>query len=282
MKIKNILLSSAFCLLTILGVNAQVLKTPAPSPLQTLKQNFALSDISIEYSRPSSKGRAVFGDLVPFDKIWRTGANASTKVTFSEAVEIEGNKVPAGTYALYTIPGKDKWQVLFYKDLKLGGSVNDYKTENELFRISVAVSKLTEKVETFTININDISANTCKIELSWENTKIAFGVVAEIETAIMKNIETVMSTDSRPYYQAANYYYENNKDLKKALEWINKAVEQNPKAYWVALLKAKIELKNGDKTAAIATANKVIELAKEAKNDDYIKMAENLIKDAKK
>lgn len=270
---------ASFALQPVFG---QSLKTPAPSPSQTLKQSFALSEVSIEYSRPSAKGRVIFGDVVPFGKMWRTGANASTKITLAEAVTIQGTKVEPGTYAIYTIPNKESWEVLFYKDLKLGGSVNDYNKENELFRCTVKPSKLTEKVETFTINFNDITPNSCKLELSWENTKVALNVTADIETAIMKNIETVMNTDSKPYYAAASYYYENNKDGKKALEWATLATTQNPKAYWVMLLKAKIEAKNGDKKAAEVSANKVKEMAKEAKNDDYVTMADKFLAELKK
>jgi tetratricopeptide (TPR) repeat protein len=282
MKFTYILSICSMLMFSQLTLKAQTLKTPTPSPMQTIKQSFALTDISIEYYRPSAKGRTIFGDLVPFGKIWRTGANGATKLTFGEDVTIEGNKVPAGTYALYTIPNKDKWEILFYKDLKLGGNVNDYNKENELFRISSNVVKMSDKVETFTINVSDINPSNCKIELTWENTKVSFSVNADIDAVVMKNIENLMEKDSRPYYQAASYYFENNKDLKKALEWINKAVEQNPKAYWVALLKAKIELKSGDKKAAALTAQKVIELAKEAKNDDYVKMAEGIIAESKK
>ncbi len=260
---------------------SQALKTPTPSPMQTLKQGFALTDISIEYYRPSAKGRTVFGDVVPFGKIWRTGANGATKMTFGENVKIQGKDVPAGTYAIYTIPNKDNWEVLIYKDLKLGGNVNDYKQENELIRFTVPVVNMNDHVETFTVNVANIQASSCAIELTWEKTKISFNVVAEIDQAIMGSIDKAMNVDSKPYYQAASYYYENNKDMAKALEWITKAVDQNPKAYWVALLKAKIELKSGDKKAATTSAQKVIELAKEAKNDDYVKMAEKLISEAK-
>ena len=260
---------------------SQALKTPTPSPMQTLKQGFALTDISIEYYRPSAKGRTVFGDVVPFGKIWRTGANGATKMTFGENVKIQGKDVPAGTYAIYTIPNKDNWEVLIYKDLKLGGNVNDYKQENELIRFTVPVVNMNDHVETFTVNVANIQASSCAIELTWEKTKISFNVVAEIDQVIMGSIDKAMNVDSKPYYQAASYYYENNKDMAKALEWISKAVDQNPKAYWVALLKAKIELKSGDKKAATASAQKVIELAKEAKNDDYVKMAEKLISEAK-
>jgi len=256
---------------------AQTVKVPAPSPLQTLKQNFALSEITIEYSRPSARGRAVYGDVVPFGKVWRTGANGSTKITFGEDVKVEGKAVKAGTYALYSIPGKDSFTFMLYKDLKLGGDVANYSAENELIRFAVKSSKVTEKVETFTMNVSDITASSSNIELTWENTRAAFNVTADIDASIMASIDKALNKDNKPYYQAASYYYENNKDMKLALEWVNKAVEQNPKAYWVVLLKAKIELKLKDKAAAKASAEKVIEMAKADKDDAYIKNGENLL-----
>lgn len=282
---KKIQLSGLTCALVFglatLTSNAQQLKVPAPSPTQTLEQNFALSTIKIEYSRPSAKGRAIFGDLVPFGKIWRTGANASTKVTFGEDVKIEGNALAAGTYALYTIPNKDNWDVMFYNDLKLGGNVADYKTANEVLRVKVKPAAYGAKVETFTINVADITTSAASIELIWENTRVAINVVADIDSKIMKNIESSLAADSRPYFQAAGYYYDNNKDLNKALEWANKAIEQNPKAFYMVHLKAKIQVKLKDYKGAIATAQQSIALAKEAKNDDYVAMNEKLIAEAK-
>ena len=280
-KTRQLLLSGIAAIFT-LGISAQQLKVPAPSPLQTLDQAFALSNIKIEYSRPSVKGRVIFGDLESFGEIWRTGANASTKITFGEDVKVEGNALAAGTYALYTIPNKDNWEVMFYKDLALGGDVANYKKENEALRINVKPSTLSNKVETFTINVADITSNTANIEMLWEQTRIAFNVVADIDSKIMKNIESSIEKDSRPYYQAATYYYENNKDLSKALAWINKAVEQNPKAFWVLHTKAKIQAKQKDFAGAIAAAEQSMALAKEAKNDDYVKLNENLIAEVKK
>ncbi|MBX7201574.1 MAG: DUF2911 domain-containing protein [Bacteroidia bacterium] len=265
-----------------LSLDAQALKVPAPSPLQTFKQNFALGEVSVEYSRPSAKSRVIFGDVVPFGKIWRTGANASTKITFSDAVKLEGVTVQPGTYALYTIPGKDVWEVMLYSDLNLGGSVHEYKTENEVLRLKVKPSTLPALVETFTIQINNVKPSSASIDLSWEKTQVSIALTADIDERIMKNIEKSLAADTRPYYQSASYYYENNKDLGKALEWVNKATEQSPKAFWIMLLKAKIQLKSGDKKGAIESANKTIELAKEAQSDDYVKMAEKLIAEAKK
>ena len=264
-----------------IAANAQ-LKVPAPSPTQTLEQNFALSSIKIEYSRPSVKGRVIFGDVVPFGKTWRTGANSSTKVTFGDDVKVEGNALAAGTYALYTIPNKDSWDIMFYKDATLGGNVADYKQENEVLRIKAKPSALANKVETFTINVGDITPSTANIELNWEQTRVAFSVTADIDTRIMKNIEASVEGDNRPYFQAAGYFYDNNKDLNKALAWVNKAIEQNPKGFYIVHLKAKIQMKLKNYKEAITTAEQSIALSKEAKNDDYVAMNEKLIAEAKK
>lgn len=280
-KLHTLSLALAFTAIGTSSFNAQ-LKVPAPSPLQTVKQAFALSDITIEYSRPSAKGRVIYGDLVPFGSIWRTGANASTKITFGEDVKVQGNAIAAGTYAMYTIPNKDTWEILFYKDLKLGGDVANYKPENELLRFTVPASKLNDKVETFSIGFAAITPSTCSIELTWENTRVAIAVLADIDSKIMKNIETNVINDNRPYYQAANYYYETNRDLIMAATWADKAIAANPKAYWIVLLKAKIQTKQKDSKGAIATAEQVIALAKDDKNDDYVKQAEKLIAENKK
>jgi tetratricopeptide (TPR) repeat protein len=264
------------------NLNAQQLKVPAASPAQTVKQAFALSDITIEYARPSAKGRVVYGDVVPFGTIWRTGANASTKITFGEDVKVEGNEVKAGTYALYSVPNKDSWELMLYKDLTLGGNVADYKKENEVLRFTVKPTALTEKVETFQINVQDITSSSANIELIWEKTRVAFKVVADIDSKIMKSIENTVMKDTRPYYQAASYYYENDKDLKLAAEWIDKAVANNPKAYWVVLLKAKILFKAKDLKGAQAAAEQAKALATEDKDDAYVKMADKIIADCKK
>ncbi|MBI3518682.1 MAG: DUF2911 domain-containing protein [Bacteroidetes bacterium] len=280
-KLKTLTGAVAIAALTSTSLSAQ-LKVPAPSPLQTLKQAFALSDITVEYSRPGAKGRVVFGDVVPFGKVWRTGANSTTKITFGEDVKVEGLDVKAGTYGLYTIPNKDSWEIMFYKDLTLGGNVAEYKKEDEVLRFTVKPSALTEKVETFEINVADITSTTANIELSWEKTRVAFKVTADIDSKIMKTIESTVIKDNKPYFQAATYYYDNDKDLKQALEWADKAFAANPKAYWIAMLKAKIQFKMKDLKGAIATAEQAKALATADQDDAYIKQAEKLIADAKK
>ena len=260
-----------------LTVFSQQLKIPVASPFQSIKQSFALSEITIEYSRPSVKGRVVFGDVVAFGKVWRTGANSSTKIIFGEDIKFQGMDVKAGTYALYTIPNKDTWEIMLYKDLNLGGNVADYKIENEILRVKVPTMNLVNKVETFTINFTDLAANSCNIELAWDNTKVNIPILAEIDSKIMKSIENSVINDNRSYFQAATYYYENNKDLKLAHEWVDKAIKNYPNAYWIILLKAKIQLKLNDKKGAGITANQVLKLATEDKDDAYIKQAEKII-----
>jgi len=262
------------------NVSAQ-LKTPAPSPAQTVKQAFALSEITIDYSRPSVKGRTIFGDVVPFGKVWRTGANGSTKITFGEDVKVEGNDVKAGTYAIYSVPDKDMWEIMLYKDLTMGGDVSSYKKEDEVLRFKVKSSALAANVETFTINVADVTPSKANIEIQWEKTRVAFSVVADIDTKIMKNIENTVIKDNKPYFSAASYYYENDKDMKQALEWADKAVAANPKAYWVVLLKAKIQVKLKDNKGANATATQALTLAKEDQDDAYVKMAEKIIAETK-
>jgi hypothetical protein len=280
-KLQTLSAAIAFTVIGSTTLNAQ-LKVPAPSPLQTVKQAFALSDISLEYSRPGVKGRVIFGDVVPFGKTWRTGANGATKITFGDDVKLEGNPIPAGTYALYTVPNKDSWEIIIYKDLTLGGDVANYKKENDVAHFTVKPKSLNDKVETLTINFADITSTSLNIELNWEKTRVDINVAADIDAKIMKNIEANVVNDNRPYFQAASYYYENDKDLAKAAEWIDKGIAANPKAFYMVMLKAKIQLKQKDPKGAVASAEKVITLATEAKNDDYVAQAQKLIAENKK
>lgn len=265
-------------LLTIISVGAmaQGIKTPAPSPTQTMKQDFALSSIEITYSRPAAKGRKIFGDLVPFGKIWRTGANAATKITFGEDVKIGGMPVKAGSYALYTVPDANEWEIIINKGANNSG-LTGYKTEDDVARFKVRSAKLPMSIESFTILLGNLTPSSASIQVLWENTAVEIPVEADIDSKIMKDINTAMNVDNRPYFQAASYYFETGKDMSKALEWANKAVEAQPTAYWVMHLKAKIQAKMGDKLGAKATAMKSIELAKAGKNDDYVALNQKLI-----
>lgn len=267
----------ALFMMASMQLSAQALKVPVTSPLQTVKQQFALSDVSVEYGRPGARNRTVYGDVVPYGKIWRTGANGATKITFGDDVTIEGKAVKAGTYALYTIPNANEWTFMLYNDLKLGGDVSNYKTENEVLRFTAKPRVQRDAVETFTIDMQNILPTSMQIDLVWQNTRVGFTVNTDIDERIMKNIQSSVEKDNRPYYQAASYYYDNNKDLNKALEWVTKATEQNPDAYWIWTMKAKIQTKMGDKKGAIVTSQKAIALAKADGDDAYVRINEGLL-----
>lgn len=260
----------------IFPVFAQGIKTPAPSPAQTIKQDFALSFIELTYSRPGIKGRTIFGDLVPYGKLWRTGANAATRVKFGEEVTVGGQAVKAGDYVLYTIPNKDEWVVILNKGLNNWGT-EGYKESEDVARFTIKPTLLSKPVETFTIQIGNIQPGSAEIQLMWDKTSINIPVVADIDSKIMAQIDNALNKDNRPYFQAAAYYLETGRDLKKALEWFDKALVQNPDAYWIYYQKARALAKSGDKAGAKATAEKSISLAKAAKNDDYVALNEKLI-----
>lgn len=270
-----------FALTLTLGTQAQSIKMPSASPTATVKQAFGLSEISVEYNRPSAKGRVIFGDVVPFDVLWRTGANAATKVTFGEDVKIDGKTVPAGSYSLFTIPSKGEWTIILNKNPKLSGTAG-YSEAEDLMRFKVKPQMKLDKVETFTISFNNLTPKTAMLELSWENTAVAFEITAEFDEKVMKNIETVMAKDGRPFHQAASYYYENKKDMNKALEWATKAFELNPTYYWTALLKARIQLELKDYKGAMATAEQAKKLAAADEDSAHVKMSEEVIATAKK
>jgi Protein of unknown function (DUF2911) len=274
-KMKKLLLLLSVASLSLNAV-AQGIKTPAPSPTQTIKQDFALSSIEITYSRPNAKGRTIFGDLVPFGKIWRTGANNATKIAFGEDVKVGGVAVKAGSYALYSIPDKDEWEIVLNKGIGNWGTTG-YKAEDDVARFKVKSQKLPFAIETLTIMLNDVTGASANVAVLWGDRSAMFPVVADVDSRIMKQIDVAMNTDTRPYFAAASYYFEAGKDMTKALEWANKAVDTQPTAYWIMHLKAKIQAKMGDKVNAKATALKSIELAKAGKNDDYVALNEKLI-----
>lgn len=266
-----------------LAVNVQAqLKTPPASSFQTVKQSFALSEINLEYSRPNAKARKVYGGLVPYGKIWRTGANNSTIITFGEDVKINGKDLAAGTYAILSIPNKDSWQILFNTDTKLGGNTAAYDKAKEVLSIHVKPQTTSYNTETFTINFSNVKPAAIDMDILWEKTLVKLNITADIDGKIMAKIDEEMKGDKPPYYQAASYYFENGKDMRKALEWVNKAEEQMPNAFWVAAQKARIQLKLNDKKGAAVTAQKVIDLAKKANSNDYVVIGTDLLNQARK
>lgn len=279
-KTSNALLFLAFGLASFHSA-AQKITTPAPSPLQTVTQKFGLGEVTIEYSRPAVKGRTIFGDVVPYGKIWRTGANATTKITFTEDVKLDGNAVKAGTYGLYTIPNKDNWEVMLYSDVTLGGNVADYKAENEILRFKVKPTKTSFKTESLTINMGDVAPTQAALTIMWENTMVAMLISTDIDAKVMKSIDESMKSETPDYFRAASYYFDNGKDVKQALTWVKKALEANPTAFYIVYLQARIEYSMKDKAAGKASAEKTIELAKAAKNDDYVALATKLMAENK-
>ena len=255
------------------------LKTPAPSPTQTVKQDFALSSVELSYSRPAMKGRTIYGDLVPFDKVWRTGANQATTLTFGEDVMIGGTKVAAGKYGLLTIPGKKEGTIIIRQTNVTSPSA--YKEDMDVVRVMAAPEKMSDKIETFTIEFANITANKCDIEIKWDNTSVTLPISADVETKVMAQIDQLMNKDNKPYFNAAMYYMENGKDLNTALGWFDKAVEAQPTAFWIHHQRANCLAKLGKKADAKMAAEKSIELATAAKNDDYVKLNEKLLKELK-
>ncbi len=283
MSVKSIVKAMAFLAIGTFSfqATAQKITMPAPSPAQTVTQKFGLGDVTVEYSRPAAKGRVVFGDIVPFGKIWRTGANATTKITFTTDVKVEGKDVKAGTYGIYSIPNKYSWEVMLYNDVTLNGNVAEYKTENEVARFKVSTKKTGALVESFTIGLDNVLPTEALLTLSWENTAVSLKLTTDIDAAVMKSIDESMKSEKPDYFRAAQYYLENGKDLKQALIWVNKAVEENPTAFYMFYTKARIEYALKDKAAGKASAEKTIALAKEAKNDDYISLATKLLAENK-
>lgn len=258
-------------------------QTPQPSPAGSVSTVVGLTDVRIDYFRPRAKGRKIFGDLVPYGQIWRTGANTGTKITFGDDVTVEGTAVPKGEYLIFSWPGATEWTVSLYKDIKLGGNTNNYDKANEVANFKVKPEKLTEKVETFTINIGDISDDnrSAKVQLAWENTSVKFNISTDYDSKVMKSIEANTKVSPNNYLQAAVYYLETNRDLKQALEWVNKSLEANPTAFWILYQKARIQKGLGDKAGALASSTASMENAKKANNRDYQVMNEELQKSLK-
>ena len=283
MKKSLVILSLA---LVSLFANAQV-NTPQASPAGSVSTVIGLTDVTIDYSRPRAKGRKIFSAdaaaVVPFGKIWRTGANSGTKITFSDDVKVEGVAVSKGEYLIFTWPGASEWTISLYKDLSLGGNTGGYDATKEAANFKVKADKLTEKVETLTLNIGDIAddSKSAKVQIAWENTSVKFTVGVDYDVKVMKSIEASTKVNPNNYFQAAVYYLENGKDLNQALTWINEAVKSNPDAFWMSYQKAKIQKALGDKAGAKVSATASLESSKKAENRDYQMMNEELIKSLK-
>jgi len=272
-----------FVLMTVLGLSATAqVKMPAASPTQTLSQDFGLGKIEITYSRPGIKGRTVFGNgslLAPYGIVWRTGANGATKITFSDAVTIGGKTLAAGDYALFTIPGEKEWTIIFNTNSKSWGSF-DYKEAEDVVRLKVAPEMTSNFTETFLISVGNITPESATINLKWGKVLVNIPIQTDVKPTIRKQIEASIAganVTSNTYSAAANFFYDLDKDYAKALANVNKAIEGNAKAYWLFLLKGKVQKELGDKKGAKESATVCIKLAEEGKNADYVRSGNELI-----
>lgn len=272
-----------------LTTQAQI-ATPAASPKSTIMQRVGLTDITLTYSRPSVKNRMVFGDsttkaIVPYAKRWRTGANQTTTIKFSDDVTVEGKKVPAGEYGLYTVPGKASWKMVLSKNTKQGANVDGFEAKDDVATFLVKPYKTAAKVETFTMNFTDLTPATANVDLQWEMTGVKFKVAADVEPKVMAQIEEKVTKNASPSTNdlaaAAVYYYDNDKDMKQALTWMQKANEKDAK-FWNVHTEAKIRMKMKDYKGALTAAEQSRTLAQTAKNADYVKMNDDIIAMAKK
>ncbi|ELI6454587.1 DUF2911 domain-containing protein [Flavobacterium psychrophilum] len=261
-------------------IEAQV-KLPQMSPKSTLIQTVGLTDIDIEYHRPSAKGRVVFGGLVPFDKVWRTGANENTTITFTDDVVINGSPLKQGKYAIYTIPKPDIWEVIFYSDTNNWGNPEVWDESKIVLKVNAKPEILGRNVETFTIGINNTDSNFANLEISWEKTIVPLKIEVPTQKLTMSSIDKTLSGPSAAdYYSSAQYFFQSNGDLNKALSYVNKAYDLNDKKpYWYTRLKSQIQAKLGDKKGAIETAKSSLAGAQAAKNEDYVKMNQDSIAD---
>lgn len=265
-------------LLSSLTFQSQIV-TPQPSPKCVLNQMVGLTDVEVEYSRPGLKGRNIFGDLVPFGKVWRTGANSNTTISFSEDVVIDGKTLKKGKYALFTLPKVESWEVIFYSKTDNWGTPEVWDEADVAVRASVVPQMLNKNVENFTIDINNLDNNYGYLNVSWEKTLVSLKFEVPTQKMAMASIDKIMAGPSAgDYFSAAQFYLQSNGDMNKALSYVNKALELNKATpYWYTKLKSLIQAKLGDKKGAIETAKISLAAAKEAKNNDYVKMNEDNI-----
>lgn len=277
---KKLLLLFMTCA-TVYSVNAQI-TTPQPSPSAKLEQKVGLSDVTLEYSRPGVKGRTVFGDLVPFGKLWRTGANKNTMITFSTDATVDGQTLKAGSYAIFTKPGKETWEVFFYSDTENWGTPQEWDDAKVAAKTTAPVYPVPFVVESFSMDINHLTNNGGHLEFIWEKTYVAVPFTVPTDAAVSASIEKVMNGPAAgDYYSAAAYYLEAGKDINKATEWIDKAVEMTKEKprFWFLRRQSLIHAKAGNKKGAIAAAKSSLMHAEKAGNADYVKMNEDSLKE---
>ncbi len=275
---KNLLFILVCTLGFVFSTDAQI-KTPAPSQSCKIEQGVGLTKVIIEYSRPNVKGRELFVEVEEFGQMWRTGANATTKITFEDDVKLEGKEVKKGTYGLYSIPGKEKWTVMLTSDLKLNGNVAKYDVAKEVVRFDVQTQEMPVNIETFTIDIGDIEDDGALISLMWGTYLVSFQMDLDTDTQVMEQIENALAGTSKgEYYSAGSYYFRKGKDMNKALEYVRKANEMGEPKFWQVYKEAEILAELGQFKEALEVSQKSLDLAKAADYKPYIKRNEDFIK----
>lgn len=271
---------AAFSASALRAEEAKKIDFPQASPGASFKQRVGVTDISVEYSRPGVRERKIFGGLVPYGQIWRTGANAATKLTFSTDVKLGGAAVPAGSYGLFTIPGESEWTVILSKVNDEWGSYT-YKEKDDQARIKVKPVALAEPLETMTIGVQDIHSGKASLVIAWEKTKVSVEIDTDVVAKVKPQIEAAMAgSGDKPYFAAAMFYYENDLDMKLAKEWIEAAAKKQPDAVWLIYRKGLILKKAGDKEGALAAAKQALDLAAKDKGeakDEYTRLSQSLI-----
>ena len=260
------------------SLNAQIL-TPKASPAAKMQQKVGLADIQIEYSRPGAKGRVIFGDLIPFGQMWRLGANENTKITTSEALIIGKDTLNAGTYALFAKPGPTNWELYFYADYSNWGLPEPWDPKKVVLQASAVVQKTQNFQENLAISLDALTNNGGTLLICWENTKVSLPFSLNTKAKVLASIDKTMAGPAaNDYHAAATYYFNENIDLKTALEWSTKAVAlRGPSAYWMTRLKAQLQAANGDYKGAIETAKISNEAAKADGDDAYVRANEKSI-----
>ena len=275
------MLKKLFTLLFIIGITSAAsaqIKTPQPSPLSKIEQVVGLTNVTLEYSRPAMRGRTIFGNLVPYGKMWRTGANANTKITFSDNVIVDGQKLVKGTYAIFTKPNKTSWDVFFYSDAKNWGTPKTWDETKVAAKTTVEVVPMDMNIDSFTMTFDDLTSGSAVLGLLWENVYVGVKFEVPTDKIASKSIEVIMNgpTDN-DYFQAATYYHTEGKDLKQALAWMKKATEGDNPEFWYLRRMSLIQADLGDKAGAIKTAKQSLAGAEKAGNADYVKMNEESI-----
>ncbi len=273
-----------FVLIGTFALNGQI-KHPKASPFSEISQEVGLSKIEIQYSRPATRGRVIFGDLVPYGRIWRVGANASTKITFDTDVRIMGKNLPKGTYALYAFPEEDYWTVVFHTNTKhWGDGRKAYNAKEDALRIRVLPEKIKTLQENFLISFDAITHNSATMLWLWEYTKIKIPMTvdtdAQMRKEIMKQLEDEPTAQS--YYEAARYFQEQGTDNALALEYLNKALEIGGDTYYFHRVKSLVQASLNRYAEAIASAEKSLELAAKEEKDEFVRMNQKNIKKWKK